>query len=259
MFHILYNSVRAILTCVVSIKIDHLILKKTEESDKAKSSLTIIEKEIPWSGDKRNLKHHDDKFTSEKQHLNVSSSSLGFPSRDQAPSSSSSTKANRASTQMTFSSHSVVLVSSSVEASSISISGLPKSISPSLAPTKPAKRRSPPPPPNVPRTKPTAKTNFDAITKEPSSHEMQGDQGDIPSRHTRRIDQNINITAGSSKRRAASSVSPSKYVVTVDMFDLNARGVVEGNTSTEFIPHHTLSGKKMIYFLRTCAACARKF
>ena len=63
----------------------------------------------------------------------------------------------------------------------------------------------------------------------------------------RRTDQNINITAGSSKQRAASSVSPSKYVVTVDMFDLNARGVVEGHTSTEFIPHHTLSGKKFIF------------
>ena len=76
---------------------------------------------------------------------------------------------------------------------------------------------------------------------------MQGDQGDIPGRHMRRTDQNINITAGSSKQRAASSVSPSKYVVTVDMFDLNARGVVEGHTSTEFIPHHTLSGKKFIF------------
>ena len=240
-------------------QLDHLILKKRKESDKFKSSLTIIEKEIPWSNDKRKPKHYDDKVTIEKQHLNVSPSSLGFPSLDQAPSSSSSTKANSASTQMTFSAHSVVLVSPSVEASSISISGLPKSISPSLAPTKPAKRRSPPPPPNVPRTKPTAKARFPAITKELSSHEMQGDEGDISSRHTRKTDQDINITASSLKQRVASSVSPSKYVVTADMFDLNARGMVGGHTSTEFIPHHTLSGKKTIYFSRTCAACAHKF
>ena len=234
----------AILTCVVSIKIDHFILNKKKESGKAKSSLTIIEKEIPWSDDKRKPKYHDDKFTVEKQHLNVTASSLGFPSRDQAPSSSFSTKANRASTQVTFSSHSVVLVSPSAEASSISISGLPKAIRPSLAPTMPGKRRSPPPPPNVPRTKPT----FDAITKEPSIQEMQGDEGDIPSRHTRSTDENINITVDPSKQRAASSVSPSKYVVTVDMFDLNARGIVGGHTSTEFIAHHTLSGKEIIYF-----------
>ena len=77
---------------------------------------------------------------------------------------------------------------------------------------------------------------------------MQGDEGDIPSKHTRSTDQFINITAGSSKQRAASSVSPSKHVVTVDMFDLNARGVVEGHTSTEFNTHHTLSGKEIINF-----------
>ncbi|XP_020620824.1 uncharacterized protein LOC110058513 isoform X2 [Orbicella faveolata] len=213
---------------------DHLILKKSKESDKAKSSLTIIEKEIPWSDDKR----HDEKFTIEKQHVNVTASSLGFPSRDQAPSSSFSTKANGASTQMTSSSHSMVLVSPSVEASSISITGLPKSISPSLAPTMPAKRRSPPPPPKVPRTKAT----FPTVTKEPSSHEMQGDEG-VPSRHTGSTEQNITITADSLKQRGASSVSPSKHGLTPeDMIELSARGSVDGYTSTEDIQHHTLSG-----------------
>ena len=217
-------------------------LKKRKQSDKAKDSLTIIEKGIP--DDKRKRKHHDGKSTIQTQQPNVTASSLGSPSRDHTPSSSFSTEANGASVHMTFPSHSVVLVSPSAEASSISISGLPKSVSPSLAPTMPGKRRSPPPPPNVPRTKPT----FDAITKEPSIHEMQGDEGDIPSRHTRSTDENINITVDPSKQRAASSVSPSKYVVTVDMFDLNARGIVGGHTSTEFIAHHTLSGKEIIYF-----------
>ena len=159
----------AILTCVVSIKIDHFILNKKKESGKAKSSLTIIEKEIPWSDDKRKPKYHDDKFTVEKQHLNVTASSLGSPSRDHTPSSSFSTEANGASVHMTFPSHSVVLVSPSVEASSISISGFPKSISPSLSPTMPSKWRSSPPPPSVPGTKQKAKSNI-GDTKDPEGN-----------------------------------------------------------------------------------------
>ena len=231
------------MTCIVSIKIDRLILKKSKESDQAKSSRTIIDKEIPWSDYEGRQKHHDDKSKIKKQHLNVTASSLGFPSRDHVPSSSFSTKANGASTQMTFSTHSMVLVSPSVQASSISITGLPKSISPSLAPTMPAKRRSPPPPPKVPRTKATINT----VTREPCSHEMQHED-DIPSRHTRGTDQNIEITAGSSEQRGASSESPSKHVTDVNMFKLNARGpMVDGFTSTEDIQPHTLSGKR--YFL----------
>ena len=231
------------MTCIVSIKIDRLILKKSKESDQAKSSRTIIDKEIPWSDYEGRQKHHDDKSKIKKQHLNVTASSLGFPSRDHAPSSSFSTKANGASTQMIFSTHSMVLVSPSVQASSISITGLPKSISPSLAPTMPAKRRSPPPPPKVPRTKATINT----VTREPCSYEMQHED-DIPSIHTRGTDQNIKITAGSSEQRGASSESPSKHVTDVNMFELNARGsMVDGFTSTEDIQPHTLSGKR--YFL----------
>lgn len=235
-------------------KLDHLIIKESKENDKPKSSLTIIKEENPWSDDKKKPKHHDDTFTVDKEHLNVTASSLGFPSRNQAPSSSFSTKANGASAQMTISSHSMVLVSPSVEASSISTSGLPNSVSPSYTPTMPAKWESPPPPPKVPRTKATAKTKFDTITKKQSSHEMQGDDGNVPRRHTRSTDQNITITAASLKQRAASSVSPSEHVVTVDMFNLNARGMVEGYTSTEFIPHNTLSGKEIIFLPRTCSS-----
>ena len=221
-----------------------MILKKSKESDQAKSSLTIIETEIPWSDNEEKSRHHGDKSKIKKQHLNVTASSLGFPSRDHAPSRSFSTKANGASTQMTFSSHSMVLVSPSVQASSISITGLPKSISPSLAPTMPAKRRSPPHPPKVPRIKATINT----VTKEPASHGFQ-DVGDVPSRRTRGTDHNITITVGSLEQRGPSSVSPSKHVVTdVDMLELNAPGsMVDRFTSTEDIQPHTLSGKR--YFL----------
>ena len=227
------------MTCIVSIKIDRLILKKSKESDQAKSSLTITKTEIPWSDYNGKPKHHDDKLEIQKQHLNVTASSLGFPSRDHAPSSSFSTKANGASTQMTFSSHSMVLVSPSVQASSISITGLPKSINPSLAPTMPAKMRSPPPPPKVPSTKAAINT----VTEEPRSQKIPG------SRLTRRADRNITITAGSLKQPGASSVSPSKHVVTnVDMLQVNGlRTMGNGFTSTEDIQPHTLSGK--IYFL----------
>ena len=232
------------MNCIVSIKIDRLILKKSKESDQAKSSLTITKTEIPWSDNNGKPKHHDDKLEIQKQLLNVTASSLGFPSRDHAPSSSFSTKANGASTQMTFSSHSMVLVSPSVQASSISISGLPKTISPSLAPTIPAKRTSPPPPPKVPSTKATINT----VTKKPPSHEKQ-DGNDFPSRHPRGTDHNVTITAGSLKQPEASSVSPSKHVVTnVDMLQLNGLTTMgDGFTSTEDIQHHTLSGKR--YFL----------
>lgn len=208
----------------VSIQIDRLILKKNKENDKPKSSLTIKEKGIPWSDDmsKRNPKHHDDRFTVQKQHLNVTASSLGFPSRGQAPSSSISTMSNSASSQVAFSSHSMVLVSPSVEASSISSSGLPRSISPSVAPTMPAKRRSPPPSPKVPRTKATVTGR----------------------RHPRRTDPNITITTDSLKQRATSSVSPSEHVAPSEI-ELEALGMVDGYTSPEFITHHTSSGKEI--------------
>lgn len=228
----------------VSIQIDRLILKKNKENDKPKSSLTIIEKGIPWSDDmnKRNPKHHNDRFTVEKQHLNVTASSLGFPSRGQAPSSSISTMSNSASSHVAFSSHSMVLVSPSVEASSISSTGLPRSISPSVAPTMPAKRRSPPPSPKVMRTKATTETKFDSTTKEPNT---QGDKGNTPRRRTRKTDQNITITTDSLKQRATSSVSPSEHVATSDIVELKALGMIDGYTSTEFIPHHTSSGKEI--------------
>ena len=71
-------------------------------------------------------------------------------------------------------------------------------------------------------------------------------KSNAPSRHTRRTDQNITITADSLKNRATSSGSPSKPVVTVDMFELSDGDVGEGHTSTEFITHHTLSGKEII-------------
>ena len=146
-----------------------------KQSGKTKSSLTIIEKEIPWSVDKRKLKHQDEKFTVEKQ-LNVTASSSGFPSRDQAPSSSFSTKQNGTSTQMAFSSHSVPVSPSGIAFSSVSTCGLPKSISPTNAPTMPAKQRSSPHPPNVPRTKQTIESKF-LITKESLSHEIQEGPG----------------------------------------------------------------------------------
>ena len=232
-------------TDCVSIQIDRLVLKKNKENDKSKSSLTIIEKGIPWSDDmnKRKPKHHNDQFTAEKQHLNVTASSLGFPSRGQAPSSSVSTMSNSASSRshVAFSSHSTVLVSPSVEASSISNTGLPRSISPSVAPTMPAKPRSPPPSPKVPRTKATTETKFDSTTKEPNT---QGDKGNAPGRHTRKTDQNITITTDSLKQRATSSVSPSAHVSTSDIVE-KALGMIDGYTSTEFIQHHTSSGKEI--------------
>ena len=232
-----------LMTCIISINIDRLILKKSKESDQDKSSRTIIETEIPWSDNEGKPRHHDDKSKIKKQHLKVTASSLGLPSRDHAPSSSFSTMASGASTQMAFSSHSMVLVSPSVQASSISIAGLPKSISPSLAPTMPAKRRFPPPPPKVPPTKATINT----VTREPRSHEMQHED-DVPSRHTRGTDHNITITAASWKQRGTSSESPSKHVTDVNMFELNAPGpMVDRFTSTEDIQPHTLSGKR--YFL----------
>ena len=132
-----------------------------------------MERAIPWSHDKRKPKHHDDKFTIEK-HLHVTASSLGFPSRNQTPSSSFSTKANGASAHTTFLPHSMVLASPCVVSSSISISGLPKSISLSLAPTMSYKWTSFSAPPKVTHPKPTEKTKFCAITRVPSSHEMQG-------------------------------------------------------------------------------------
>lgn len=204
--------------------------------------MTIIEVEQPWPDGERKSKHQH-KLTVDENPLKATVSSPGFPSVKPTPSSSISTKANGASPQMTLSSHQMIFVPSSlsVEILSKSIIGVQTSINPSLTPTMPAEVESPP---KEQRPKPTTKPEFDTNTEEPSSYGMQGDDGNIPRQTTRRsIDQNRTRMTISLKPRGASSVSPPEHV---DMFNMNARGMVEKH-STGFSPH-TLSGEEILLY-----------
>ena len=208
--------------------------------------MIIIEVEKP-SPDGEGKPKHQHTLTADENHPTSTVPLPGLPSVNPTP-STHSPKTNGAASQRKHLFHSEVVASSSGEISSMSSIGVQSSIGPSFTPTMPADLESPP---NVQRTKPTTKAKFDTNTEEPSSFEMQGDDGNIP-RHTtkRSIEQNSTRTTISLKPRGASSVTPSEHVNTLD---LNARGIVDEH-STEFSPHYTLSGEEMtVLLLSFCA------
>lgn len=176
--------------------------------------MTIIEVEKPLSdGSKRKRKYQQEPAV-DGNHPKMTASSSSYPT----PSSSFSEKGSGTSAQRVLSNQSVdfVFLSSSVKGSSKSIIGGRKSIGPSLTPTMPIPYESPP---KVQGTRPSTNKVDDTSAEEPSSHGMQGDDGNVPRRTARRmsVDQN-------SKR----IVSPSE----ANMFDSNPRGVIK-EPSTE--------------------------
>lgn len=168
--------------------------------------MIIIEVEKPVSDGKRKRKYQHEPAVDEN-HPKMTASSSGYPT----PPSSFSEKETDTSPQRVLSNQSVnfVFTSSSVKGSSKSTIGGRKSIGPSLTPTMPIDLESPP---KVQDTKPATNKVGETSAEEPSSHGMQGDDGNNPRHRARRINQN-----------STRIVSPSE----ANMFDENPRGMIK--------------------------------